>query len=132
MLEVMAEEIAAKTADATKAETTIEVAADGVMATTEVRESALNITSLFLMRLLTKDLVSVSFTTIAAAETMTKTVIESTVSESITSTIAVITKTNMTVVTESISVMCESAGTMVETITTVTEVMTVSAVAMIK
>ena len=37
MLEVMAEEIAAKTADATKAEATIEVAADRVMATTEVR-----------------------------------------------------------------------------------------------
>ena len=37
MLEVMAEEIAAKTADAAKAEATIEVAADRVMATTEVR-----------------------------------------------------------------------------------------------
>ena len=37
MLEVMAEEIAAKTADAAKAEATIEALADRVMATTEVR-----------------------------------------------------------------------------------------------
>ena len=37
MLEVMAEEIAAKTADAAKAEATIEALTDRVMATTEVR-----------------------------------------------------------------------------------------------
>ena len=37
MLEVMAEEIAAKTADATKAEATAKVVADRVLGTTEER-----------------------------------------------------------------------------------------------
>ena len=37
MLEVMAEEIAAKTADATEAETTTKVVADSVVGTTEER-----------------------------------------------------------------------------------------------